>query len=212
MFKVNGEDFDIKVVLMDAYIDEDEQLLKFSLDILAPDYVNMARSLRFFATAFLEFKPHEIEKWQDFAGKTVEWEHYPEKEWEIRPSLLALNDLTPVHHGKAEFVNKDNQFFVKIKALCDLTQYGRDEKWNKEHSNLPLEIETEVKFSGIAFGKKTREKCKEIIGPYLSNIEDLKYVLNEKRLSYLIPKNSNRDENSIVINNISPVKRGKSIF
>jgi hypothetical protein len=213
MFKINDEDFEIKFLVMNAYVDEDEELLKLNLDIHAPDYVNIARDRRFLATSIFEFKPHEIEKWQDFSGKTVEWEYYPEKDWEIRPLLFAPGGLASVHHGKAELVNKDNQFFVKIKALCDLTKNGEDEKWHKEHSNFPLKIETEVKFSGISFGEnKTQKQCEEIINPYLSNIEDLKYFKNDRGSSYLIPKDSDPNKNSMVRNNASPFKKIKSLF
>jgi translation initiation factor IF-3 len=176
MFKIKDEDFNIKLKYMDAFVDENEKLLKFGLQIFGEAKENMfcgrvydKRAFigepQFIAIELLEIKPNEIQKWQDIAGKIIEWK-LPVKHFDLRPNFYVF-EFKAVYNAKVEFINKNDTIFVKINAFCDIN-------WNEEYSvNVPFEIETEINFSGISFGKKKTEKmCKEIIAPYL----DINYL------------------------------------
>jgi hypothetical protein len=55
---------------------------------------------------------------------------------------------------------------------------------------LPLQIETEVFFEGVLFGRRTEEECRKLIEPFLPE-EEFQYVQNKYGVSLLIP-NSER--------------------
>jgi hypothetical protein len=209
MFKIkDSKYFNIDLAYMFAFVDEDEELLKFGVVITAEGNKDLFPGTRaqFHSMFFLEMKPGEIKKWQDIAGKTVEWERYPEEERDVRPKLHVF-EFAPVYQGKAEVVTKDTRFFVKVKALCDVTKPDGG-GWNREYSGLPLEIEARVRFQGIVFGpRKTEETCKRIIRPYLSDIGDLKYVTNKEGSSYLIPEAQEAGDNMLVEKNYTPYTR-----
>jgi hypothetical protein len=142
----------------------------------------------------LKIKPNEIKKWQDIAGKIIEWEYYPEDEDEPH-ALFYVFEHEEVYNVKIEFKNMDNKIIVKIKSLCDIN-------WTKKYSNnIPLEIETEIDFFGILCGKDTTEKeCKNKIKPYL-DVDNLKYVKNKYGVSLMIPKDLNMETNLLVLGN-----------
>ena len=81
---------------------------------------------------------------------------------------------------KAEFKNVDGKLFLHIKAFVDMYVGS---KWYKE---LPLEIETELHFNGIAYGDRPEDICKEKTKPYL-DADEYEIVKNIWGASILIP-------------------------
>lgn len=196
MFKIKDENFNIKYAYLDAFVDEDDKLLKFGLQIKGEGKDNLFDGYEplFNSEILLKITPDEIKRWQDIAGKIIEWEYYPEGEDDPH-ALLYVFEYEEIYNAKIEFKNRDNRMIVEIKSLCDIN-------WTEEYSNnLPLEIETEIEFFGILCGKDTTEKeSKKEIKPYL-DVDDLKYVQNKYGVSLMIPKDSDMETNLLVLGN-----------
>jgi len=194
MFKIRDENFNIEFAYLDAFVDKDEKLLTFGLQIKAEGKENVfdSEEPHFNSEVLLKIEPNKIKKWKDIAGKIIQWKDYPDEEEEPH-ALFYVFEHEAVYNAKIEFENVDNQIFVKIKALCDIN-------WTKKYSNnIPLEIETKVDFLGVLCGKDTSEKeCKNEIKPYL-DIDNLKYVQNKYGVSVLIPNDSNVETNLLVL-------------
>jgi hypothetical protein len=95
----------------------------------------------------LKIGKHEIKKWQDIAGRVVEWEKYSKNIWKPHAKFYNFYKNTFrgnfVYNAKIEFKTINNRIFIKIHGLCD-------SKFNStEIKTLSLEIETEVSFGWI---------------------------------------------------------------
>jgi hypothetical protein len=196
MFKIKDINFDIKFAYLDSFIDVDEKLLKFGLQIKTEGNENIFDGYEphFNSEMLLKIKPNTIKIWQDISGEIIKWQDYPDDENKPH-ALLYVFEHEPVYNAKIEFKNFDNKIIVKIKSLCDIN-------YDDEYSdNLPLEIETEVDFFGILCGKDTtEEECKNKIKPYLE-IDKLKYIKNKYGVSLMIPNDSNIETNLLVLGN-----------
>jgi hypothetical protein len=194
MFKIKNVIFDIKFAYLDAFIDEDEKLLKFGLQIKAEGKENIFNGYEpyFNSEILLKIKQNTIKKWQDISRKIIKWKDYPDDENKPH-ALLYVFEHEPVYNAKIEFKNLNNKTIVRIQSLCDIN-------YDDEYSdNLPLAIETEVDFFGILCGKDTsEEECKNKIKPYLE-IDKLKYTKNKYGVSLMIPKDSNIETNLLVL-------------
>ena len=209
MFKIKDKLFDIKYAYVDAYVGMDyesmEECLIVGLNITAvgtdryPDEEKAETAGMFFPDDELSFethepmikvKPGEIHKWQDIAGKTIEWEDYPEDE-EAR-AIFYVYEHEAVSTAKIEFKNVDGKIIAKLSALVNI--FADDEFYD----NLPLVVETEVDFWGIACGKRPEEECINKINPYL-NMDNLKYVKNKNGVSFLVLKDTNMETNLKVL-------------
>lgn len=205
MFKIKDKLFDVQCAYLDAFVNSDHQLV-FGLQIKAtgtdkiPDDENNDISDLFFPSdelffnseILLKINPHEIEKWQDIAGRTIEWEDYPEDEQEPH-ALFYVYEHNEVYNAKIDFKALEEKIIVTIKATCDI--YAGE----CFSDNLPLEVETEVDFYGILCGKgTTEEQCLKKVDPYL-NVDLLKVVRNKYGVSIVVPQDTNMDTNLLVL-------------
>ena len=94
MFKVKGENFEIKYAYSYAFINYYEELV-LGLYIKAEEKNDLfsGSDLHFNSPILLKFKPNEIKRWQEIAGKIVEWDDFPEKD-DVEPhALLYCNEM-----------------------------------------------------------------------------------------------------------------------
>ncbi|BAP33392.1 uncharacterized protein CHSO_4355 [Chryseobacterium sp. StRB126] len=204
MFKIKDKLFDLQYAYLDAFVNTDQQLV-FGLQIKAtgkdpiPDDDNDTdglffpeEELFFNSEIILKVNPNEIERWQDIAGRTIEWEDYPEDEQEPH-ALFYVYEHTEIYNAKIEFKTSEDKMIVKIKAACDI--YAGE----SFSDNLPLEVETEIDFYGILCGKgTTEEQCLKKVDPYL-NIDTLKVVQNKYGISIAVPKDTNMETNLLIL-------------
>ena len=194
MFQIKDMNFDIEFAYLDAYIDEDEKIINFGLQIrgVKNNKIFDGNNPHFSSEILLKIKKNKINKWQDIAGKIIEWKDSPEDEEEPH-ALFYVFEHEEVYNARIEFKKINNRIMVDIEALCDV---GWDKKY---YDNLPLKIETEIDFFGIMCGKDTtEEECKKAIKPYL-DISNLKYVQNKYGVSIMIPIDSNIEKNLLVL-------------
>jgi hypothetical protein len=181
MFKIKDLDFEIKSAYVDAFVSSIDNQLIFSLYIETEENedIFMGYPACFNSEILLKFNPGEISQWQDIAGKTVEWEDCPD---DSEPhALLYVFEHEEVYHAKIEFVKTGDKIAVKINARCDVFY---DDDYSED---LPLQIETEVDFYGIACGKDASEEdCRNKIKPFM-DVDTLKYIKNGS-VSVMAPK------------------------
>jgi len=205
MFKIKDKLFDIKYAYLDAFISSNHQLI-FGLQIKATgndklpenkdedtsDLFSPDDELLFNSATVLKINTNEIEKWQDIAGRKVEWENYPEDEEEPR-ALFYVYEHEEIYNAKIEFKKAGNKIMVNIKATCDIHA-------GKVFSdNLPLVIETEIDFYGIFCGKgTTEEQCRKKIEPFLHS-DTLKFVQNKYGVSIMVPQDTDTKTNLLVL-------------
>jgi len=193
MFKIKDLEFDIEHAYLDAYVSDLDGEMVFGLQIKTKEKedVFLGYSAHFETDMLLNIKPNEITKWQDIAGRKVEWEDYLEDE-EEPDGFLYIFEHEAVYNAKIEIKNIDNRIYVKIDALCDV--YFDDDY----SDNLPLKIETEIDFYGIPCGKNTSENdCINEIKPYL-DVSNFRYVKNKYDVSLMIPKDSDMETNLLL--------------
>ena len=194
MFKIKDINFNVKYAYLDAFINEDEKLLKFGLQIKAEGNENFfdGEEPHFNSELLLKIRPNKIKKWQDISGKIIKWKNYSDDENSPK-AFLYIFENEAVYNANIEFRNKDGKIIIKINSFCDIN-------YDDEYSdNLPLEIETEINFYGILCGKDTTEdECKNKIKSYL-DIENFKHIKNKYGVSLMIPKDSNMETNLLVL-------------
>lgn len=194
MFKIKDQQFNIKYAYLDAFVDKEENQLVFGLQIQAEDNNDLfdGYDLDLNSEVLLRINPNELKKWQDIAGKTIEWTDYPEDESEPH-ALFYVFEHEGVRNTKVEFKNVEDKMMVKISALIDI--YANDDF----SENLPLEIETEIEFFGILCGKDTTEEaCRNRIKPYL-DLDNLMFVQNKYNVSVMVPKETDMQTNRLVL-------------
>ena len=195
MFKINNENFDIEYAFLEAYNASDRaQRLIFDLEIGAKrkDFVfngheiHLDSDIRLEIGKLLVIYPNQIKKWEDIAGTTIKWHEperdEPESDYPEEAFIYVLDDKEPddVYDGKAEFRNVNGKLFLRIKAFVDMYVGS---KWYKK---LPLEIETELHFNGIAYCDWPEDICKEKTKPYL-DADEYEIVENIWGASILMP-------------------------
>jgi hypothetical protein len=183
IFKINNKDFEIAQAYIDAILDDENEVLLFGLEIEGVKVDNYTFPC-ITSDTVLRVKKNEIKKWQDIAGKVIEWEKIQKNVW--KPHLKFLNFYKKsyranfVYNVKIEFANIYNKIYVRINGLCD-------SKWNgKEVQTLTLEIETEIFFRGINYAPNlTDEEMINDVKPYI----DTKYlkIKRENGIDKLIP-------------------------
>jgi hypothetical protein len=173
MFKINGINYDIENAYLDAQLDDhEENVLIIGLQINGKQVDD--NTLPFVSSeTLLKVKKNEIRKWQDIAGKIIEWGKYSKNI--CKPHMKFNNCYKKsvrgnfIYNAKIEFKNIENKIFVKINGLCDSKFNG------KEIKTLSLDIETEIKLECITLAEhKTEEESRNRLQPYL-NTENWEY-------------------------------------
>jgi hypothetical protein len=180
MLKINDENYEIEQAYMDGQLDEEENVLILGLEISAKKADDYTQPL-ITSETLLKIKKGEIIKWQDIAGKIIQWEKYSKNIW--KPHIKFINFYKRqtrgnfVYNAKVEFKNIGGKVFVKINGLCDSKFNG------KEMKTLSLNIETEIEFKWIQIGPhETEEISKNKLKPYLDT-ENFKYSISTLELS-----------------------------
>jgi hypothetical protein len=181
MFKINDENYEIEQAYIDAILDdEEEKVLIFGLEISVKETDDYTKPL-INSEILLKIKRGEIKKWQDIAGKVIEWENYSKNIW--KPHMKFINFYKKqirgnfIYNAKVEFKNIDDKIFVKIKGKCDSKFNGN------EIRTLSLDIETEIKFTWIHIGPhETEEIARKKVNQYLDT-ENFKYSVSKLKLT-----------------------------
>ncbi|MDR1198875.1 MAG: hypothetical protein LBK94_07700, partial [Prevotellaceae bacterium] len=81
MFKINGENYEIEQAYMDALLDdEEEEKLMFGV-VIEGKQADDKTLPSITSDTLLKTGKHEIKRWQDIAGRVVEWEKYSKNIW-----------------------------------------------------------------------------------------------------------------------------------
>ncbi|MDR1338784.1 MAG: hypothetical protein LBK58_01835 [Prevotellaceae bacterium] len=180
MFKINGEGYEIEQAYIDALLDEEEERLMFGVEISGKQADD--RTLPSITSdTLLKTGKHEIRKWQDIAGRVVEWGKYSKN---VRKPYARFYNYYKntfrsnfIYNAKIEFKAIDSKIFIKVQGLCDSKFNGTEIK------TLSLKIETEVVFGWISTGAHiTEELARNKLNPYL-DADNFDYSVSPLKLS-----------------------------
>jgi hypothetical protein len=180
LFKINGENYEIEQAYIEGQLDEEENVLIFGLEISAKAVNDYTQPL-ITSETLLKIRKGEIKRWQDIAGKVVEWGKPSKNIW--KPHIKFINLYKKqirgnfIYSTKVEFKKNDSKIFIKINGLCDSKFNGNEIK------TLSLDIETEVEFKWVQMGpQETEEITRDKLKKYLDT-ENFKYSVSKLELS-----------------------------
>jgi len=181
MFIINDHCYEIEHAFLDAQLDDEEKkCLYIGIVIHVKKTEEDKRNPAIISDTILIIKKNEIKQWQDISGKIIEWEKFQKNIW--KPYLQFWYDYKKTHRSnfvynvKIEFLNIDNEIYVKIKGLCDSKFNG------KEMETLSIEIKTKINFHSIHIGNhKNEDDARNKLNPYLES-ENFIYKITDVKL------------------------------
>jgi len=186
MFKINDIQFNIKYAYLDAFVNDDENLMNIGIKIKAEKNCNIDLIVEIESEIILKIEPKMIIYWQDIVGKNIEWNEFPERGSKKPYAFLIYDEHEEIYNAKIKFKNINNKIYINISAFSNINYE------NNYLENVPLEIETEIDFFVIFCGDNEEKNCKEEIEQYL-NVIDYKYFKTILGVSILLPKNINME-------------------
>lgn len=175
-FKINDETFEIAQVYIDALLDDENENLFFGL-VIECKMVDDKTLPLIDSETILKVKKHEIKKWQDIAGRVIEWGKCSRNS--EKPHAKFVNCYKKsfrssfIYNAKIELLNVNDKMRLKLNGLCDSKFNGTSMK------NLILEMETDVSLRCIQIGNhETEEIARKTLNPYLDS-EDFKYTVSD---------------------------------
>jgi hypothetical protein len=186
MFKINDIQFNIKYAYLDAFVNDDENLMNIGIKIKTERNCNIDLIAEIESEVILKIEPNMIINWQDIVGKNIEWNEFPERGTKKPYAFLIYDEHEEIYNAKIKFKNINNKIYINISAFSNINYE------NNYLENVPLEIETEIDFFVIFCGDNEENNCKEEIEQYL-NVIDYKYFKTILGVSILLPKNINME-------------------
>ena len=184
MFKINDIQFNIKYAYLDAFVNDDENLMNIGIKIKTERNCNIDLIAEIESEVILKIEPNMIINWQEIVGKNIEWNEFPERGSKKPYAFLIYDEHEEIYNAKIKFKNINNKIYINISAFSNINYE------NNYLENVPLEIETEIDFFVIFCGDNEENNCKEEIEQYL-NVIDYKYFKTILGVSILLPKNIN---------------------
>jgi hypothetical protein len=179
MLRIADLEFPVVSCLLKAYCGEDNLLWIFEVEC-GPHASGELESyapkleLNLFQTA-----PGEMQHWWELAPREASW--VADNDNGITPSgMLRIFEHTLLSQSQARLSSANGEMQLNLTGRCDVhfnERYGR---------NLPLTLDTAVKFDGIWLGRAPEALCCALIDPYL-DFEDFKYSPTEHGVSVLRP-------------------------
>ena len=158
MFKIEDLYFDIESAILDAFIDEDDMTINWGVEIKAKSgegkysrWSPLARS-----ETFLKNKPTQIGHWLDLAGTQVVWNEPYDSEDEPY-AMFYVFEHEPIYESNILISRKGKTLYIKWAGKSDVnwdSKYGKD---------LKFDIETEIVFKGILFGRESEVNSKSLL-------------------------------------------------
>jgi len=191
MFKINDIDFNIKYAYLDAFVNEDDELLNIGIKIETEKNNFIGYNVKIDSEIILKIKPKILNEWQDIIESKIEWNKFPENGSKKPYAFLIIEEHEEIYNAKIEFKKINNKIFVKIIANVNI-QYE-----NNYMENVILEIETEIDFFILFCGNTEEKNCRKEHEQYLS-VMDYKYYKTILDVSILLPNDVNMEKLKLV--------------
>ncbi|MCP3944445.1 MAG: hypothetical protein GY710_23605 [Desulfobacteraceae bacterium] len=132
------------------------------------------------AKNFIVSPPMQLNHWLDLAGTNVSWKK-PYGPDDDPYATLYVFEHEPIFNSKITINRKEKSLYIKWGGLSDVNcnlKYGQ---------SLSLEIETELFFKGIWFGRESEADSKALLSQFLDpNL--FKFIKTEHEISLFQPK------------------------
>lgn len=183
MFRIGDIEFNIAQATLDSFIDKANCRMRWGVEVgsipIATEFLGMNPIVS--SEILLDTFPSEIGKWTDLSGRDIAWDT-PEDDNGEPYGLLYLFEHHPIYQSKVNlFCNSNTGLSIRWTGKVDLLS---DERY---WTDVPFEIETELKYKGIYCGREQEAVCRNDLSPFL-NQDDFDFVQNENGVSLLIPK------------------------
>ncbi len=183
MFKIDNIDFDIRSAILEAFIDDDENIMEWAVEIMATSTsgADIKWNAKLSSESIIKTKEKQLRTWKDIAGSSFSWQDAVDDD-ENEHGLMYIFQHEPVYDCKGEFYsNEKGETCIKWSGKCDVYW---NEKYNK---GLNFIVDTPLEFKGVWFGKDIEPVCQKQLSNFITN-EHFNYKI-ERNSSLMIPAN-----------------------
>ena len=184
MFKIEDIDLEINSAAIEAFINDDENIMEWGIEINAHSINrdDIKWKVKLSAESLLKTKENQLSTWKDIAGLDFHWTEGIEDENEH--ALMYIFQHEPIYNSKGIFyLNDEGKVCIKWNGKCDIY-------WNTNYDKgLDFIIDTPVEFKGVWFGKEIEPICKKSLSAYITH-DSFNYV-TERNVSLLKPTQKN---------------------
>lgn len=181
MLRIADLDFKTESVILDAYVDENNMTLKWGLEIKAKtgegEYSRWAPKASI--ETFRETKSTDLNHWLDLAGTQVVWNEPYDSNGESYATLYVF-EHEPIYNSRIDISRNGNSLYLKWIGKSNVN-------WNSKYGHsLNINIEAELFFKGIWFGKKPEFQSRSLLSKFF-NPNLFKFVQTEHGVSLFRP-------------------------
>lgn len=187
MFEIKDVQLEIKSAILEAFIDDDNEVMDWGIEIIAAslDKDNIPWDVKLSSDSIFSTIKNQLVKWADVANLKFSWDESINDEDEAR-ALMYVFQHEPVYKCEGEFyLNEANVMCIRWKGKCDIY-------WNEKYSTgLDFFIDCPVFFKGVWFGKEIDPVCAKLLSKYITK-EKFVYAI-ERNVSLMKPPKKSSD-------------------
>ncbi len=186
MFRVADIDFDVTESILDAYIDNRDGVIAWGVEISArtinPQFGRWIPCAK--SEVLLRTGPEDLARWQDLAGKSVEWSEAEDEDGEPF-GMLCIFEHDPIYEGRVR-LDRGTPAGLSIRWQGKFDPYI-DEKYAE---GLPITIDVPLVFRGILFGREPEDEYWKALAPFFPR-DQYRFTQTEHGVSLLVPSVDN---------------------
>ncbi|WP_152004409.1 hypothetical protein [Desulfoluna spongiiphila] len=125
MFKISDIEFEVKNATLDAYIDSDEKLIKWGVEVSAFTISNEFKRWRpsMKSEVFMATKPNDMKSYLDLSGKSVNWNDKEDEDGEPFGELYVF-EHEPLYECNIQLTEIEDSLFFSLSSKCDVYCVG----------------------------------------------------------------------------------------
>jgi hypothetical protein len=181
MFRISDQSFRIRAATLEAFVDDEESLLKWGPEIHAFPGEGAFRRCHPKASAevFAATAPGELKHWLDLAGREVRWPVAETADGEPQ-AILYVFEHEPIRQCHIQLAMGREGLRLRWTGRAGV-------HWDGDYgADLALSVDCELTFKGVWCGRLSEAASRVTVGPFLDH-SLLRFSRTEDGVSLLEP-------------------------
>ncbi len=182
MFRVADIDFDVTESILDAYIDDDEDVIVWGVEISAratnSQFARWKPSAK--SEALFRTGPADLVRWQNLAGRSAEWGEAEDEKGEPF-GILYIFEHDPIYEASVR-IGRNSSASLSINWRGKFNPYI-DEKYAE---GLSITIDEPLVCRGIFCRREPEDACWKALAPFFPR-DQFRFTQTEHGVSLLVP-------------------------